>query len=165
MCDIIDCPKCRTVNYIDPYCFWNWGPGVIACAGCGQAYEVYYVNGLMQEGYPKETDKEPDELVLYADKPLEGYEFIPPGTPGKTKAFRCLMRNPETYTGKARKISHSIRGKPLRGWAGQKPSAKVAGSHHYDDSEYWKPEAGELKYYPELLKNKGPQEPGKGRAW
>ena len=31
MCDIIWCKKvqgdgkpCETVNYLDPYCFWNW---------------------------------------------------------------------------------------------------------------------------------------------
>ena len=52
MCDIIWCKKekdgkpCDTVNYLDPYCFWNW-EGKIACAGCGTVYYIHMINGHM----------------------------------------------------------------------------------------------------------------------
>lgn len=167
MCDFLDCKYCRTMNYIDPWYFWNW-KGKIACAGCGKVYYVEYSNGLAAPGTPKEMPEgeKPDELVLYADKPLNGYEFIRPGTPGKTRPYFCLMRDPKTYTGRARRITHSIRGYPLRAWAPQAPSAHVADSHRHDDRQYWVPEAEKLKLYPELLQKQGPKPaPVLGYGW
>ena len=55
MCDIIWCKKekdgkvCNTVNYLDPYCFWNW-EGKTACAECGTVYYIHMIQGHMYAG-------------------------------------------------------------------------------------------------------------------
>ena len=56
MCDIIWCKKaqadgkpCDTINYLDPYCFWNW-KGKINCAECGTVYYIHMIQGLMYKG-------------------------------------------------------------------------------------------------------------------
>ena len=55
MTDIIWCKKevggkvCNTVNYLDPYCFWNW-EGTIACAECGTVYYIHMIQGHMYTG-------------------------------------------------------------------------------------------------------------------
>ncbi|MEM2934728.1 MAG: hypothetical protein QXL78_07375 [Methanocellales archaeon] len=161
MCDWIDCRHCRTVNYIDPWYFWNW-EGKIACAECGTVYYIKYENGLAAPGTPKELPKgeKPDELVLYADKPLNGYEFIRPGTPGKTRPYICLMRDPATYTGKARRIWKSIRGKPLRG-APQVRSDHLAGSHFWE----WKLKGKVESYHPDVRKDLISGETGLEPGW
>ena len=107
MCDIIWCKKekdgkpCDTVNYLDPYCFWNW-EGKVGCAGCGAVYYIHMINGHMYSGPDEKAGEQPDIRPLYADKPLDGYTPIPTGTEGKTR--------------------------PFRGWRPQPPSAGVAGS-------------------------------------
>jgi hypothetical protein len=136
MCDIIWCKKekdgkpCDTVNYLDPYCFWNW-EGKIACAGCGTVYYIHMINGHMYSGPEEKAGAEPDIRPLYADKPLEGYTAIPTGTEGKTRPYHCLPR--EIYLGRADMVKFSTRGRPVRGWRPQPPSAGVAGSFGY----YW----------------------------
>ena len=125
MCDIIWCKKekdgkpCDTVNYLDPYCFWNW-EGKIACAGCNTVYYIHMINGHMYTGPEEKAGAEPDIRPLYADKPLEGYEAIPTGTEGKTRPYHCLPR--DIYLGRADMVKFSARGRPVRGWRPQPPS-------------------------------------------
>jgi len=65
MCDIIWCKKekdgkaCDTVNYLDPYCFWNW-EGKIACAGCNTVYYIHMINGHMYTGPDEKAGEQPD---------------------------------------------------------------------------------------------------------
>lgn len=128
MADFIRCKKCGTVNYLDPYYFWNW-KGKVGCAGCGTVYFIHMIQGFMYIGPEERPGEKPDILPLYADKPEEGYVPIPPGTPGKTRPYRCIQR--ETYLGKPHMLKFSIRGRPMRGWAPQPPSAGIAGSHGF----------------------------------
>ena len=75
MCDIIWCKKevggkvCDTVNYLDPYCFWNW-EGKIGCAECGTVYYIHMIQGHMYRG--------PDEKA--GEKPARGWRPQPPST-------------------------------------------------------------------------------------
>jgi hypothetical protein len=127
MCEIIWCKKCNTVNYLDPFNFWNW-KGKVACAGCGTTYYIHIIHGFMYEGPIEKPGEQPDILPLYADKPLDGYTCYLPGTPGRTRPFICLPS--ETYVGKAIKVKFSIRGRPVRGWP-QPPSSGLAGSQGF----------------------------------
>jgi hypothetical protein len=36
---ILECPKCETLNYLDPFTFWNF-KGKIKCAGCDAIWVV-----------------------------------------------------------------------------------------------------------------------------
>jgi len=46
VCDIIWCKQevdgktCDTINYLDPYCFWDW-EGTINCAECRTVYYIH----------------------------------------------------------------------------------------------------------------------------
>jgi hypothetical protein len=132
VCDIIWCEKvkpdgkvCNTVNYLDPYNFWNW-EGKIQCADCGTVYYIHMIQGHMYKGPEERKMEEADILPLYADKPLDGYSNFLPGTPGRTRPYHCLPR--DIYLGKADMVRFSVRGKPVRGWRPQPPSAGIAGS-------------------------------------
>jgi len=82
VCDIIWCKKiledgkpCETVNYLDPYCFWNW-KGNVNCAHCGTVYYVHLINGHMYEGPTEQpAGTKPDMMPLYADRPLAGWRY------------------------------------------------------------------------------------------
>ena len=155
MCDIIECKKCKTVNYLDPYYFWNW-KGNIACAECGTVYYIHMVQGFMYQGPEEKKGAKPDILPLYADKPLEGYEAYKPGTPNRTRPFECLPR--EIYLGTADKVKFSIRGRPVRGWSPQPARSTVGGSFGYKwDIEHDAPDV--WKEYQEKLKK------GEVREW
>jgi len=41
---ILECPKCETLNYLDPFTFWNF-KGKIKCAGCDAIWAYELVNG------------------------------------------------------------------------------------------------------------------------
>jgi hypothetical protein len=131
MCDIIWCMKekdgkpCDTVNYLDPYCFWNW-EGKIGCAECGTVYYIHMIQGHMYRGPNEKPGEAADIMPLFADKPNDGYSCYLPGIEGRTRPFTCLPR--EIYLGHADTVKFSIRGKPVRGWRPQPPSAGVAGS-------------------------------------
>ena len=134
MTDVIWCKKevggkvCNTVNYLDPYCFWNWQGNTI-CAECRTVYAIHMIQGHMYKGPDEKPGEKPDKELLYADKPLEGYVNYRPGTPGKTGPFECLPRH--FLLGKADMVKFSIRGRPVRGWRPQPPSAGIAGSFGY----------------------------------
>jgi hypothetical protein len=131
MCDIIWCMKekdgkpCDTVNYLDPYCFWNW-EGKIGCAECGTVYYIHMIQGHMYRGPNEKPGEAADILPLFADKPNDGYRCYLPGIEGRTRPYTCLPR--EIYLGHADTVKFSIRGRPVRGWRPQPPSAGVAGS-------------------------------------
>lgn len=131
MCDIIWCMKekdgkpCDTVNYLDPYCFWNW-EGKIGCAECGAVYYIHMIQGHMYRGPNEKPGEAADILPLFADKPNDGYRCYLPGIEGRTRPYTCLPR--EIYLGHADTVKFSIRGRPVRGWRPQPPSAGVAGS-------------------------------------
>ena len=131
MCDIIWCMKekdgkpCDTVNYLDPYCFWNW-EGKIGCAECGTVYYIHMIQGHMYRGPNEKAGEAADILPLFADKPNDGYRCYLPGIEGRTRPYTCLPR--EIYLGHADTVKFSIRGRPVRGWRPQPPSAGVAGS-------------------------------------
>ena len=148
MCDIIECKKCKTVNYLDPYYFWNW-KGNIACAECGTVYAIHMVQGFMFEGPTEKPGVKPDVLPVYADKPSDGYEVYEAGIPNRTRPFVCLPR--EIYLGKADKVKFSIRGRPVRGWAPQPAVSKTGGSFGFkwdiepDAPDVWKEYQEKLK--------------------
>ncbi|MHC1730094.1 MAG: hypothetical protein AB9866_29535 [Syntrophobacteraceae bacterium] len=155
MCDIIWCKEknadgsvCNTVNYLDPYNFWNW-EGKIKCAGCGAVFYIYMIQGFMYKGPEKREGEEPDILPLYADKPLDGYSNFLPGIEGRTRPYHCLPR--DIYLGKADMVKFSTRGGLVRGWRPQPPSAGVAGSFGFSwDVQKLSPEV--WKEYQEKVK-------------
>ena len=126
MCDIIWCKKagCDTVNYLEPYCFWNW-EGTINCAECGTVYYVHMIQGHMYRGPDEKAGEKADILPLFADKPNDGYRCYLPGIEGRTRPYTCLPR--DIYLGHADTVKFSIRGRPVRGWRPQPPSAGAPG--------------------------------------
>ena len=52
----VDGKPCNTVNYLDPYCFWNW-EGKINCAECGTVYYIHMIQGHMYAGPRKNRAK------------------------------------------------------------------------------------------------------------
>ncbi len=157
MCDIIWCKKevggktCNTVNYLDPYCFWNW-EGKVNCAECGAVYYIHMIQGFMYKGPEDRPGEKPDMSPLYADKPLEGYRAYYPGIEGRTRPFQCLPRH--IYLGKADMVKFSIRGRPTRGWRPQPSSAGIAGQFPYKwDIQALSPEVYE-EYEEHLLNGK-----------
>jgi len=134
VCDVIWCKKekggkpCNTVNYLDPYTFWNW-EGTVNCAECGTVYYLHMIQGFNFKGPEERPGAKPDLHPLYADKPLEGYKGYLPGIEGRTRPYQCLPRH--IYLGRADMVKFSIRGKPVRGWRPQPPSAGIAGSFPY----------------------------------
>ncbi len=108
----VDGKPCETVNYLDPYCFWNW-KGTINCAHCGTVYAIHMIQGHMYKGPDEQpAGTKPDTSPLYADKPLEGYINFPSGMEGRTRPFQCLPRH--IYLGVPDMVKFSIRGKPLQ---------------------------------------------------
>ncbi len=155
MCDIIWCKKCNTVNYLDPYCFWNW-EGKINCAECGEVYYIHMIQGHMYKGPEPRPGEEPDIRPLYADKPLDGYKNYLPGTEGRTRPYNCTPRH--IYLGRADWRKFSIRNRPLRAWAPQPAAGGVAGAYgFYWDIKKLSPEVWEE--YQEKIKN------GEVRDW
>ena len=155
MTDIIWCMKekdgkpCDTVNYLDPYCFWNW-EGKINCAHCGTVYYIHMIQGHMYSGPDEKPGEKPDMSPLYADQPNNAYFNYLPGIEGRTRPYTCLPRH--IYLGKADMVKFSIRGRPVRGWRPQPPAGSVAGAYgYYWDIEKLSPEVWE-EYQEKLRK-------------
>jgi hypothetical protein len=137
VCEMIWCKKiqadgkpCNTVNYLDPYCFWNW-KGNTHCAQCGTVYYIHLINGQAYEGPTEQpAGTKVDVMPLYADRPLEGYSFITMGTEGKTRPFECLPRH--FYLGVPDMTKFSIRNRPVRGWRPQPPDGGIACSYGFN---------------------------------
>jgi hypothetical protein len=155
VCDIIWCKKdfegkpCNTINYLDPYCFWNW-EGTINCAECGTVYYIHMIQGKMYKGPEERPGETPDTSPLYADKPLDGYRFYGAGVKGRTRPFECLPRH--IYLGVPDMVKFSIRNRPVRGHRPQPPSAGIAGSYGFNwDIKKLSPDLWEE--YQQKLKN------------
>jgi hypothetical protein len=135
VCDIIWCKKdvggkpCNTVNYLDPYCFWNW-EDKINCAECGAVSYIHMIQGHLYKGPEDRPGEKPDTSPRYADKPLDGYSGYSPGVEGRTRPFQCLPR--DIYLGVPDMVKFSIRGRPVRGWRPQPPDGDIAGSYPFN---------------------------------
>jgi hypothetical protein len=136
VCEMIWCKKevdgkpCNTVNYLDPYCFWNW-KGNVNCAHCGTVYFIHLIQGQAYEGPTEQPEgTKVDVMPLYADRPLEGYEYHIMGTEGRTRPFECLPR--DIYLGVPDMVKFSIRNRPVRGWRPQAPDGGIAGSYGFN---------------------------------
>jgi len=125
----IDGKVCNTVNYLDPYCFWNW-EGKVNCAECGTVYYIHMIQGFMYRGPEEKPGEKPDTSPLVADRPLDGYRCYIPGIEGRTRPYQCLPRG--TYLGRADMVRYNIRGRLVRGWRPQPPSSTIAGSFGFN---------------------------------
>src|SRR3989304_4511755 len=74
---LLQCPKCTTINYLDPFTFWNF-KGKIKCAGCDAIWEYALENGHRQ-GPPVEGKPPHDKLPGFA----QTTDWKPITTPGK----------------------------------------------------------------------------------
>jgi len=88
------------------------------------------IQGHMYKGPEDRPGEQPDTSPLYADKPLDGYSFITMGTEGRTRPFQCLPRH--IYLGVPDMVKFSTRGKPVRGWRPQPPTAGIAGTFGFN---------------------------------
>jgi len=61
---ILECPKCETLNYLDPFTFWNF-KGKTKCAACDTVYAVGYSNGQRVQG-PDPAQGPHDKLPGFA---------------------------------------------------------------------------------------------------
>jgi hypothetical protein len=103
---LLQCPKCTTINYLDPFTFWNF-KGKIKCAGCDAIWEYALENGHRQ-GPPKEGKPPHDRLPGFA----QTTDWKPITTPGKVAPAPQAR---EDFQGKPIPISKSIRGKAVSG--------------------------------------------------
>lgn len=103
---MLECPKCKTINYLDPYAFWNFD-GNTKCAGCDTVFYIKKRNGQLVEG-PTETQGEADLLPGFAETP----DFQPIQGEGKT---RPGPRARKDFYGKPTPITRNIRGNLISG--------------------------------------------------
>lgn len=103
---LLDCPKCDTINYLDPFTFWNFD-GKVKCAGCDAVFAYKLVNGTRQ-GPPKEAQGQHDKLPGFA----QTKDWKPITTPGKVSAAPQAR---EDFQGKPIPITKSVRGKAVSG--------------------------------------------------
>lgn len=60
---LLECSKCNTINYLDPFSFWFF-KGKTKCAGCDAVYDIEMDNGVRVKTQPSEG--KPDKLPGYA---------------------------------------------------------------------------------------------------
>jgi len=101
---ILECPKCETLNYLDPFTFWNF-KGKIKCAGCDAIWAYELVNGV-RTGPPaaarRRTTRCPDTRRARTGRRF----WIPP------RSTRAQAR--EDFQGKPIPISRASGGTPFR---------------------------------------------------
>lgn len=61
---LMECGKCNTINYLDPFSFWFF-KGKTKCAGCDTVVYIEIDNGTRVKG-PDPADGKPDKLPGYA---------------------------------------------------------------------------------------------------
>ena len=61
---ILECPKCETINYLDPFTFWNF-KGKIKCAGCDAIWAYELENGH-RKAPPAEAKAPHDKVPGFA---------------------------------------------------------------------------------------------------
>lgn len=103
------CPKCKTINYLDPYSFWNF-EGNTKCAGCDTIYHIRKRNGQLVK--MEEGSGEVDQLPGFAETP----DFKPIEGPGKTspspRARPDVLCRPKPITRNIR--GNKVSGAPLK---------------------------------------------------
>ncbi len=103
---LLECPKCTTINYLDPFTFWNFN-GKVKCAGCDAIWEYALENGI-RKGPPKEGKPPHDKLPGFA----QTKDWKPITAEGKVAA--APQARPD-FQGKPIPISKSVRGKAVSG--------------------------------------------------
>ena len=103
---ILECPKCETINYLDPFTFWNF-KGKIKCAGCDAVFAYELENGH-RKAPPAETKGPHDKVPGFAQtkdwKPITDPKKVAVGPQAR-----------EDFQGKPIPITKSIRGKRVSG--------------------------------------------------
>ena len=103
---IMECPKCETLNYLDPFTFWNF-KGKIKCAGCDAVWAYELVNGT-RKAAPAAATGPHDKMPGYAQskdwKTITDFSKVNKGPQAR-----------EDFQGKPIPISKSIRGKLVSG--------------------------------------------------
>jgi len=103
---IMECPKCETINYLDPFTFWNF-KGKIKCAGCDSIWGYELVSGT-RTGPPAAAQPPHDKMPGYAQS-KDWKSITDPTKVNKGPQAR------EDFQGKPIPISKSKRGKPVSG--------------------------------------------------
>jgi hypothetical protein len=103
---ILECPKCETLNYLDPFTFWNF-KGKIKCAGCDAIWAYELVNGT-RKAAPAAATAPHDKMPGYAQskdwKTITDFSKVNKGPQAR-----------EDFQGKPISISKSKRGNPVSG--------------------------------------------------
>ncbi len=103
---IMECPKCETINYLDPFTFWNF-KGKIKCAGCDAIWAYELVAGS-RTGPPVAAQGPHDKMPGYAQsKDWKG--ITDPTKVNKGPQAR------EDFQGKPIPITKNKRGNPVSG--------------------------------------------------
>ena len=103
---IMECPKCETINYLDPFTFWNF-KGKIKCAGCDAIWAYELVAGT-RTGPPVAAQGPHDKMPGYAQsKDWKG--ITDPTKVNKGPQAR------EDFQGKPIPITKNKRGNPVSG--------------------------------------------------
>ncbi len=101
---ILECPKCETINYLDPFSFWNF-KGKVKCAGCGSIWAYELVNGT-RTGPPAAAEGPHDKLPGYA----QSKDWKPITEAGKVNsAPQAGFRSPAQARGPGRQPPEEIR--------------------------------------------------------
>lgn len=103
---MMECPSCKTVNYLDPYAFWNF-TGNTKCAGCDTVFYIKRRNGQTLEG-PNAVNEEPDLLPGFAESP----EFEPIVSEDKVRPGPKARPD---FVGKPIPMTRNIRGNLVSG--------------------------------------------------
>jgi hypothetical protein len=103
---ILECPKCETINYLDPFTFWNF-KGKIKCAGCDSIWAYEVVNGT-RTAPPAAAQAPHDKLPGYAQS-KDWKSITDPSKVNKGPQAR------EDFQGKPIPITKSKRGNPVSG--------------------------------------------------
>ena len=103
---IMECPKCETLNYLDPFTFWNF-KGKIKCAGCDAIWAYELVNGV-RTGPPAAAQGPHDKMPGYAQS-KDWKKITDPTKVNKGPQAR------EDFQGKPIPITKNKRGNPVSG--------------------------------------------------
>ena len=103
---IMECPKCETINYLDPFTFWNF-KGKIKCAGCDAIWAYELVSGT-RTGPPVAAQGPHDKMPGFAQskdwKPIYDFSKVNKGPQAR-----------EDFQGKPIPITKNKRGNPVSG--------------------------------------------------
>jgi hypothetical protein len=103
---IMECPKCETINYLDPFTFWNF-KGKIKCAGCDSIWAYELVNGT-RTAAPAAAEGKHDKMPGYAQskdwKSITDPSKVNPGPQAR-----------EDFQGRPIPITVNKRGNPVSG--------------------------------------------------